>query len=459
MRYTLAVACCALIASGCAAAEPTPEVPSASPELPPAEAALPDALLLTWKPGGGELLPVYLDGADPAVGADPIPMGMYAVRAVAPGGASLAAWIDPKNDSLGDGSLTWIDLARWESRPSSFELDEGVMAMAFSPEGSTLAIATWEYGVFEGELKDRFLLRLVDVENDSLVAETALEVVPQKLTFGADGSQLIVYGTPRTSYEPPTPTGPPSVLFYKGHSLQPDGAILLEDVVDGILMTPDEEAAISWEMWTPAVVFSADMGSLYVVHADQDVLTTVDLTDRAVSSVEIAPPRTWLERILALGVELAQAKGAGGTLRIGQASPDGTRLFILTTSTRLTGTTVEVLEQALQVVETNGGALTAEIPTEATDLSLALDGRRLLLRGYTPNTSFEWTEVWDVDTLRQIERFDRDGLEYAVGSDGRWYEVTLGANRSRVALRDLQAGEVVAEWQFPRGWIEVIPLP
>jgi hypothetical protein len=91
----------------------------------------------------------------------------------------------------------------------------------------------------------------------------------------------------------------------------------------------------------------------------------------------------------------------------------------------------------LQVVDVASGTLTGSLPTDATQLSLSVDGKTLLLNGWTNlnGASQDWTDLVDAATLKTIGHIDaqasssrlmdgslvyltshfRDGSGYAMG--------------------------------------------
>lgn len=440
------------------------ESPAAQTQAPEVEIhTATDALLIGWKANGGELRPLELDSSPPSYGEEPIAIGMYAVRAVSPDGRTLAALVYPRNDVPRDARLLWIDIASWQARTSELGFDAWVSTMAFSPDGSSLAVATASPAVM-GRAPDQFGLQLIDVPGDRVIAEAALEVQPLQIAFSADGSMLSAYGS-APFVDTKTPSGPPVVSVFGGRDLTRLGSLALEGVVDGVMPVEDDSLPEPFLWWSPAVVFSPDGRTLYVIHANEDRLTRVDLAERTVTTMEIAPRRSWLERLLTLGVEPAYAKGAGGGFRRGVISPDGTRLYSVGSLTdptidetgNLSFTTTNL---GLQVIDAGSGVELARFDTQADEISLGFGGEQIFLRGWGPS-SFGWTEVLDSATLQLANRFNRARLFSVQDSAGRWlYLAVVGSNSSKVTIVDPASGAELAEWQFgTANGVEVVEIP
>lgn len=462
MREPIVWAALAMVAGACG---PTPvALPEAVAPTPEAgDPVVTDALLVEWKANGGELRPLELDGRHPTYGEEAIPLGMYAVRAVSADGRTLAALVYPRNDAPRDARLHWIDIASWQARTSRVGFDAWVSSMAFGPDGSTLAIAYALPGV-GGRAPEQFGVQLIDVALDQVVAEAALEAQPVYLAFSSDGALLTVYGS-APFLDTQTASDPPVVSIFDGRNLTLIESLVLEGVVEGVTPLDDESLPEPWLYWSPAVVFSLDGRTLYVIHADRDRLTRVDLETRQITHLDIAPPRSWLERLLTLGVETADAKGAGGGLRRGVISPDGTRLFAVGSLTEpatddqgnLSFTTTPF---DLLVIDAGSGVELARLETQADEVSLGRGGEEVFLRGWGPGP-FGWTEVFDVATLQLADRFDHARLFSVRDSAGRWlYLSVVGSNSSKVSVVDAATGTELAEWQFGTpGGVEIVELP
>lgn len=321
--------------------------------------------------------------------------------------------------------------------------------LAFSPDGKRLALAYHKGGAST--------LMLVDATTGELVGEQALDVPPALLGFVSDGSQLVVYGTPPSWLEP----GHPRVLLLDAASLDVVWGATLEEVLSGYWCQDcSGERLIS--SWTPGVILSPDRRRLYVVHADEERLTTVDLEARALHSVEVRAERdrgirrsllSWLDRLVGLIADVAHAKGERGesASKAPVLSPDGSRLYVLGRewASDLQDTSVMRYMSLLQLVDPGSGRERARHLTAATPTGVEVtpDGGYVLLRGR--GVRWPWTEVLDAETLERVAQVEKWEVVVGRRADGR---PILLANqqprlpRTQLAVLDPDSLEVAHSW-------------
>jgi len=188
----------------------------------------------------------------------------------------------------------------------------------------------------------------------------------------------------------------------------------LPDILDG-LIPREGSAASEYEgvSWGPAVVFAPDGSALYIVHADEEKLTTVDFVKRTTRAVEIRSPQSWLDRLMALTAGVAHAKTWDWTRKQAVISPDGQWLYVVgeTSASWQNANGESQVTQTplgLQVIEASTGTEIVRRDSEATQISIAPDGTRLYLQGWvkqwTKRELYQepWTEVRDAGSLEVI---------------------------------------------------------
>jgi hypothetical protein len=385
---------------------------------------------------------------------------MYSVQTLSRDGTMLAAMVYPDNSDMLDASLVLVDLSTWQHQTLVRSFDGSAYALSFSPDGSVLALASESPSGWPPE----YSLRLIEAETGELLHAAGLPAVPRRVAFSADGELLTVYGA-APILEPLEPSEPPSVAIFDAASLEPRATIALEGVVDGILPVEAEDLPEPYRSISPGVAFSPDGRMLYVVHADEERLTLVDLTRRTVRSMQITPGRSWIERLLAGGTTAAQAKGMGGAYRSSVVSADGARIFTVGTDNEVTVDDSGSLawtstSLGLQVLDSTTGVEIIRLETEASEIALHRDGSRLMLYGWGSSNPWPWTEAVDAGLLDRVGFFDRQRLAMAHDSDGRWFYVGVsGPNAKPVVVLDAQSGETLASWALYSNWAEVISLP
>jgi hypothetical protein len=204
--------------------------------------------------------------------------------------------------------------------------------------------------------------------------------------------------------------------------------------------------------WTPAVVFAAGGSKLFIVHADADRLTTVDLSARTVRTVDIRSVRSWWEQLLARTAGVAEAKGNdNGAVKTAVLAPDGQRLFLL-------GRTIQALRDSggawqttsvslgLHVITVGTGKDIARSDSAATAIGITPDGTRLLLTNTVAGA--EWTDVLATNGLQRLAHLA--GWQVVAGRriDGQPLLLASrpGQQATQLAVLDPQSLSVVHPW-------------
>jgi len=360
---------------------------------------------------------------DPATGqalADygPISMGQSYSYAFSPDRKRLAAvgYVSPQHPH--GGSLHLIDLETWEDHVQELQLNAYVNAMDFSPDGERLAIA---YGNNDSQI---LVLNVAEppVKSKTAVLQASMDFLVNQMKFTSDGSKLMIYGyrTENPSTVNQQNPDPPFVSLIDASDLSISWSADLEGIRHGIV--PKDETSEEAVDFTqpgnaiylfPGLTFAPERDALYVVHADEEVLTTVDFDAQEIASVEIQPKLSWMERLLSLTAGVAHAKVAEGTTKHVTISPDGETLYIVGLSSELgeeKDNTWEIIENplGLQVVRAEDGRRLARYDTEASDISISYDGHILFLQGWSQEYASGWTQIYDTTTNQPVTRIENN---------------------------------------------------
>ncbi len=300
--------------------------------------------------------------------------------------------------------LQLVDVERWQGVTAVLPGTGWVEPMVFNADGRQLALA------YHDETSSQLLL--FDTASGTQLGQQSVPFRPTLMAFTDDGS-LALAGAADGEVRGVTPPGPFTVLLLDGAVLTEQWSLALPDVVSGNWCTavcdgPHEEQQT--EMWQPGVVAAPDGRALYIVHAHEDKLTTVDLHGRTAHTVNIQPAQSWRERLLALTADTAEAKTLmNGGIKSAVLSPDGQRLFVLANLWQIVPDAAGVLHQerqfgGLQVVSVADGRLLETREVYAERLRLTPDGLYLLLDGWDEES--RWFEVWNADTLEMVTRLE-----------------------------------------------------
>ncbi len=435
--------------------QPAPtHTPAPMPVLPAKDAFAASVLGYQWegRAGGNKLLPYDPYSGIAVPGYAPILLGEYIYSVFSPDRSNLAVVTFKSSERPSGGQLILIDLDNWMQQEYELDLDGYVGGMAFDPSGRRVAVA---HGNYESQVL------VFDLDQGAVTVQAPAGMLVSRLKYTADGSALMLYGTvmvDRFTTSERT-TGAAQVALLDGRDLSARWTANLEGVKDGIY-PKDDTAEDSADLHQPGAAlyffpgldFAPDGDILYVVHADEDKLTTVDFAGQTISTLEVRPPQSWLERLLALTAGVAHAKVAEGTSRRAAISPDGQVLYVVGQTDTLVENgedswSTETSPLGLQVIRVSDAALLDRVETESSDLSISPDGRYLYLRGWAMDQP--WTEVMDSATLEIIDRLQGMELRPAFRLDGEpvlLSSVWITSAKTRMAVVDPRSLEPLSEW-------------
>ena len=398
--------------------------------------------------GQSELVVISSITGKPFGEFDTIPLESYNSYAFSPDGKTLAV--------VSRAQLYLIDLPTWKYRTIDINLHGPINAAVYSPDGSLLALAggapAWD-------------LRVVDARSGAVKASAQTDFSVSNIKFTADRKALMVYG-PHLVAE--ISTGAPKAALLALSDLSVLWSVKLKGIRHGIFPKKPGTLDIyqpgaAWH-YEPGIAFAPNNDILYIVHGDEDKLTTVDFTDRKVKTVDVRVRTTWLDRLLSLTAGVAYAKGMDGTAKQAVISPDGKLLFVA-------GNTETVTQQAngnnwdikdtptgLQVISTEDGTLIDQTNTEASSVRLSFENTQLFLDGWKNGTS--WTDVYDISSKSVVKHFEDVYLVSTRRLDGKPILASnhsVGPYESYITLIDPNTWATISEWKSEGdlGWLSV----
>ena len=354
--------------------------------------------------------------------------------------------------------LHLIDLQTWTAITTTLEMGSWTAAISFNPAGTHLGLI---YGR-NRHPKPQYTFASLNLATLEVEASAPLDFAPHLLKYSRDGASILVFGGNEGARE---------------DQLLPAHAVLL-NATDLSTLWEQELAAIrigTSEMnveddnmpifvyWRPAVALSPDRTRLYVVHADEDKLTTIDFGRRDVKTVDILPKLSWIERLVYRFAQVAYAKVSNGTYKNAVLSPDGKLLYVSGQTDRagkdskgewqFTNTPL-----GLQVIDVATGTELARLDTQSNSVIISPDGVVLYLTGW--DDAGEWTDVVAADTLEVIQRLPRTSVLRTRSLGGQ--PVLLASRQSdvsvRLALLDPGNPDQVTAWPSRRRVYPGYPL-
>jgi hypothetical protein len=385
---------------------------------------------------------------------EPLALGRYATFGPSTDLTQLALIVYRDNSYLRNGQLSFVDLATWEVVTTTLTFNGAYNPPLFTTGNSRLLVLTQEESYLASDV-----VHLVDVASGTMLAEQALNFYPTSYQFTPDESGIMIFGTKGTS-------GESYVALLDAESLEFVWEEKVEGLLNGTVMKEGSTDPMEGRWMQPASVFAKDSATLYVVHADQEQLTTVDFDAQSMSTQAITEQLSWIERLLMLTARTAYAKMANGVNKQAMISPDGTKLYVIGTDYRIDEDSQFVQTGlGLQVIDIASGVELAHIETEAQSLTLDPVSGRLYLHGWTTAAgrpySTEWTEVLDATTLEQINILEERAVAVARRFDGMpllLTTTTLENGKTELAVLDPQSFETIssmADWYNGGyvGWI------
>jgi hypothetical protein len=351
----------------------------------------------------------------------------------------------PNENHARGGRLHLVDLGAWQMRATDLALDAWPDVFLYSADGARLLVTDAGGGEYQA--------RLLDTGTGALLAESHLPFAARLAAFTPDGAGLMVYGA---SYPDRSGLNPqPRAALLETATLTVVWEQALPDIRHG-QYAPEGTQNVHDESywWQPGTAFDPAAGRLYLVHADDEKLTTVDYGARSVTTVDVAPPQSWLDRLMALTAGVAEAKMLNGSEKQALLSPDGQRLYVLGYRYEYAQATATRTPLGLQVIETATGTEAGRLDTAAASLQLAPGGQFLLLTEWAGETPV--TEVVRLEDLAVSQRLP--GLELRVtrspGGSPRLVAQTEQASVNTVRLFDPATLAPLAGWQAPpNGWL------
>jgi hypothetical protein len=404
----------------------------------------PVALLAVTEKGVGlQARPV-----DPTTLADlpgyaPISFGHHYIYAASPDRKTLAVLTWPSGSNNAGGALHLIDLDTWTDMPADLRIDDYVSELTFDTDGKTLYwTSPTAHDPAHGIPRAYQLYRYdLDSHRSSAITPFPSSFMPwfQRLSSG----KVAIFGI----FTDPNDLAQdvPHVLIVDPERNRMAADVRLDGVQAGQFREPAtnvtpsaQEETWQYVMYRPGLAWDLERNLLYVVHADDNKVTMVDLVNGAVmQQTYIHPQHSVLEWLLA--VPSVEAKGGPVTEARAVLSRDGKRLYVFSQQTEdglLSMTN-------LRVIATDGMREISRLDDLLTDFALTPDGQSVLVvkgeivrpYGFDMMVNRD-IYVLDAETLRERAHVRADQADqlwfegsspdgryvYVNGASARWVE-------------------------------------
>lgn len=314
-------------------------------------------------------------------------------------------------------SLMLVDVPAWKATVVSLPVTGRAGTPAFSQDGSRVALSVRN--------QDGSALMVFDGVTGDVLGQTTIPFEPALVGFANGGADVAVYGQTEGEKAGVSKPGTPQLLLLDAATLATSWETTFDSVLSGYWCTDkcDEGHGLRVSaIWTPAALLSPDGSNFYIVHADEDALTAVDLAARAVREMPIAAAQSWIDRLLAATAGVAHAKGAmNGATRTAVISPDGKTLYVSgetwTSPVDAEGNFTMYNEALpLQAVDAATGTILNESDAGSATLRMTPDGQTLLLMDWGNN--WPVNKALDAQTLDLVNQVVGPEVLPAYGQDG-----------------------------------------
>ena len=237
--------------------------------------------------------------------------------------------------------------------------------------------------------------------------------------------------------------------------------IIWQQSIDGLLNGQYNEDSTNTDpheaiWWQPAAVFAPDKATLYIVHADQEQLTTVDFGAELMTTSAITPKLTWVEQLLMLTANTAHAKMLNGITKEAALSADGRRLYVTGVHYSFENEQFSETPLGIQVIDLETGKEITRIDRNVRSVSVEANGNRLFLHGWEQQADRpymrEWTDVVDATTYQPITTLEGKAVAVTQRLDGQpilLSTATLENGQTELAILEPETFEVLsasADW-------------
>jgi WD40 repeat protein len=351
-----------------------------------------------------------------------------------------------------------IDQQAWQEITATLPGKGWAGPILFSPDSRQLAL------IFN-EAKSSTVM-LFDTNTGRLVAQQEIAFQPSLLEYTSDGATLVLYGQPLGSNPGISKPDSPSIVLMDASTLKIQWEREIPNIVSGSWCVEKCNASHgeqTFAEWTPVVVLSPAGNELYIVHADNERLTTVHFDTRTMETTEIQKVKTWFERLLSFDAKVAHAKGnVNGTFKAGVLSPDGTRLYVvgysMTTTLDTNGEAQQRKEQlGLEVIEVASGNKLSSADSKAMWIKITSDGVHLILGNWGEGQ----IEIIDTTTLKTVTRLPQDEVVITRTMDGQ--QIVLGSQSghslTKLSVFDPITFHIVRSWSLATPYASWVSTP
>lgn len=400
--------------------------------------------------------------------AAPINLGAQYAYATSPDRQTLAMITWPSSSAI-NGTLHLINLDTWQDTPADLRVDDYAGELTFSADGKTLYWVTSHDP--EMILPRDYQVYRYDLETARLSVLTDLPPAFSPWSHHLSAGNLALLGGPTDSHGVATTA---QVLMIDPLKNEIASTLSLDDLKAGQFFEQAQDTSGEYVTYRPGLAWDAEGKMLYVTHADDDLVTRIDLAgEGSIQQMQVHPASSALDWLLTPSVE---AKGGANSEARAVLNPDGNRLYSFSQRTEWG----ELTTANLRVIATNGMRELSRLDGLLTDFALTPNGRSLLVAkaeniqpyGFDMLVTRD-VYLLDAETLQaqahvrvgqtdqlRFGGFSPDGrYAYLTGESAQWVEGAGWRNwRTTWHVLDLNSGHLQTAGESKGGYIALVHI-
>lgn len=405
-------------------------------------------LLLTASPTGGNKLLIH--SIDPTTLADipgrqPLEIDNGLISAFSPNNR-LLAFFGGSPSSSETGELQILDLASWTIE-QTVTINQATPWLVFSKDSQQL------YWLGAKADADSLSVMRYDIASRKLSSLNHLsaDFLPEGIKVVDQGTALAVFGI---RVDAQGSQGAPHLYLFDLATGRDRANLTLPTVKVGVYpSTAGNSNGTDSYSWTPGLAWDTQRNLLYIVHADAERITEIDLTRaRVIRDAGIRKPTSLLDRLDRwLMPHAAALQIIPSTLRTATLSPDGSRLYVVNRKFGPTDNGKAALGMLgdAEIISANDFHEIGTISGHVESLAVSPDGRSIIVglqnvevhSSLTPNNYT--LALYDAAGLHEIAHLDSSDRMHVAGfsADSRYAYVETG---NAMKVFDLSARRFVA---------------
>ncbi len=340
------------------------------------------------------------------IGKTPIAIGNRQISAMSKDGAKLAI-VSWAVKSSKEAELKILDVKKWKIKKSGLKIKGAISKLAFGPDGNSLYWIQASKEKINKEIPKNYQLNGYDIKNKKLKVLTKFKslFVPDRIHLMNTGKHIVVYGVNISTDK--MAKGSPSLSTIDLNSGKALFNIRLSGIKAGLIKITSDKNKPNYKSFKPGLTSFKEKNLMYLVHADSDKVTIVDMIKGTKIDKKITKSRTtMIDSLSNIFVATAQAlPSAGG---------------------KSTGTTEETKKQDEAEEEISSSVLPIEKRT-----AVSSDGKYLYIVGnkYTfgkkkgknvRSRVDSGLQIIDIESMTQVAKVDLPINGVSISPDDRW---------------------------------------